>query len=171
LSKSVGITTSLAIIGFVLLWWTTGGFPSGANEARLAAGACDVPARNASTIVSLTTEADVASGYYDSLDAPEGTAYTVPAGMVLEICQVVSLANSGQVATLEIGYGDAAVSATSTAPAAPVLMAALSSPAADQLLDIGTVIGSVPAGKIPYARHSPGVAWSVHLVGLELEAE
>lgn len=163
--EAVAAFIASAVILMVLAY-ALGAFDSEAREIRFKAGACDIPGQKVEDAVTLTTQSAVGTGLYDSLDAPDGTAYAVPVRQELRICHVVTLATSVQRGFLEIGYGDNAASATSTAPTAAVTLAVVPAPLADEPMTVESIVGVVPAGKVPWVRHSPGVDWSAHAVGV-----
>lgn len=163
--NAVGAFIGAAVIIVVMLF-AVGAFDTQARSSRIMSGGCDVPDQNIADLVSLTTESNVPNGYYDSLDSPSGTPYTVPARHDFILCHLESVSTSATSTVVQIGYADSAVSATSTAPATPVTLANVASPAVDERLNVSTYLGTVPAGKVPWVRHTPSVAWSAHVVGV-----
>ena len=166
MSRSVAAILVATAVIFLVLLQGFGVLDPPSRTSRFLTGGCDVPEDNVDQVVSLTTQSAVPSGSYDSLDSPEGTTYTVPQNRELVICSALTLSASSTVTSFEIGYGDTAVSATTTAPTAAVLMASIPSPADDAVLPVSSILGAVPAGRIPWARHTPGVSWSAHAVGI-----
>jgi len=124
---------------------------------------------NPSELIALTnSQAEIPASYYDTLESPNGTDYQVPSGATLYLGAFMGLAQAaaGTNVTIEVGYGDDAVAATSTAPTFAVPVARwtyVTANGVDGLLQV--VWAAIPADKYVYARVSQPGNWQV--TGLE----
>jgi hypothetical protein len=128
-----------------------------------------------SAVRSLTNSVtNVTNSRYDSYHHPAGTVYQVPAATTLHIGRV----NGGPLTpqdtdvTVEIGYGDDAVSNSEAAPT-NALRVFTATYKYDTGIPIFTpVFITVPAGKYPYMRlvignGSISAPWAIQMTGIE----
>lgn len=156
--KSLGVAVVLGIGIFLFGWlipWMHG--------ASIQVGSASVREQHASQIVLLVTAGtSTPSGSYESLHEPVGTPYVVPAGRTLYITGVTITADSATTTVALIGYGTAAVAATSTPPTGAIEVTYITLPAAGGLVELPLAV-AVPPGQVPFARLSGPALWPSHV--------
>lgn len=117
----------------------------------------------------VTSQEDVTSGRYDTLESPRGTDYVVPAGKTLYIGKLQGGTGqaSGANGRIEIGYGDDGVADSVSAPTNALVVYQIRHRTSDGLRPWDEDVWiPIPAGKYPYVRL--GGAGNLTVVGIEV---
>lgn len=134
-------------------------------EGTVTIGSAEVSGERRSRIVSLvaTDAAGVTDGRYDTLQAPAGTDYQVPAGQTL-ITSSIDVGAGAAGVIVEAGYGDDAVNNSAAAPTTSVSLYEQTLGIAGGLAELNTYL-EIPAGKFPWLRVTGAGAWRATAAG------